>query len=59
MLGPFKNMFTEIEGISVTNKSVTCLSTHVGHDKIEYFNQNWMKIYHDMHTLFKSWKRRK
>lgn len=40
-LGPFKNMFTEIEGISVTNKAVKCLGIHVGHDKIECYNKNW------------------
>lgn len=52
-------MFTDIEGITVTNKSVKCLGIHVGHDKIECYNKNWMKIYHDIDTLFESWKRRK
>lgn len=51
VLGPFKNMFTEIEGITVTNKSVKCLGIHVGHDKIECYNKNWMKIYHDIDTI--------
>lgn len=59
VLGPFKSMFTDIEGITVTNKSVKCLGIHVGHDKIECYNKNWMKIYHDIDTLFESWKRRK
>lgn len=52
-------MLTEIEGISVTNKAVKCLGIHVGHDKIECYNKNWMKIYYDIDTLFESWKRRK
>lgn len=40
MLGPSKNMFTEIEGITVTDKSVICLDIHVGRDKIECYNNN-------------------
>lgn len=39
-LGPFKNMFTEIEGISVTNRAVKCLGIHVDHNKIECYNNN-------------------
>ena len=39
----------------VTNKTVKCLViyTYIGHDKIE----NWMKVYHDIETLFESLKK--
>ena len=40
----------------VTNKAVKCLGIYIGHDKEECYNKNWMKIYHDMVTLFESWK---
>lgn len=39
VLRPFKNLFIEIEGIRVSNKSVKCIGIHVGHDKIECYNK--------------------
>jgi hypothetical protein len=59
LLGPLKDMFSEIRGITVSNRAVKCLGIYIGHDKIECYNKNWMKVYHDIDTLFESWKRRK
>ena len=56
LLGPLKEAYDEILGIKVTNKAVKCLGIYIGHDKEECYNKNWMKIYHDMVTLFESWK---
>lgn len=59
LLGTLKNQYNNVEGIHVTNQSVKCLGIHIGHDKIECYNKNWMKIFHEMETLFESWKKRK
>ena len=32
--------------------------TWPGHDKLECYNKNWMKVYHDVEKLFESWKRK-
>ena len=36
-----------------------CLGMYIGHDKIECYDKNWMKVYHDIETLFESWEKRK
>ena len=54
LLGPLKNCYTNINDIKVTNKTVKCLGIYIGHDEIECFNQNWMKVYQDIETLFES-----
>ena len=59
LLGPLKGRYRNIEGINVTDKAVKCLGIYLGHDKIECYNKNWMKIYHDTEKLFESWKKRK
>lgn len=43
----------------ITNQSVKCLGIHIGRDKIECYNKNWMIFSHEMETLFGSWKDRK
>ena len=59
LLGPLKGSYRNIEGINVTDKAVKCLGIYLGHDKIECYSKNWMKIYHDTEKLFESWKKRK
>lgn len=56
MLGSLKNLYDELYGIKTTNKAVRCLGIFIGHDKVECYNKNWMKIYHDVEKLFESWK---
>ena len=31
---------------------------YIGHDKIECYDKNWMKVYHDIETLFESWEKK-
>ena len=59
LLGTLKNLYDELYGIKTTNKAVRCLGIFIGHDKVECYNKNWMKVYHDVEKLFESWKRRK
>ena len=59
LLGNLKDQFENLEGIKVAKQAVKCLGIFVGHDKIECYNKNWMKIYHDIEILFESWKKRK
>ena len=44
----------ELNGIRVTNGAVKCLGIYIGHDKLECYNKNWMKVYHDAEKLFES-----
>lgn len=46
-------------GIKVTKKAIRYLDIHVEQDNAECYNQNWIRIYHDVEKLFKSWKRTK
>jgi hypothetical protein len=48
-----------IKEISVSKGAVRYLGIYIGHDKIECYNKNWMKVYHDIDTLFEYWKIRK
>lgn len=59
MLGNLNDQFDNLEGIKVAKQAVKCLGIFVGHDKIECYNKNWIKIYHDIEILFESWKKRK
>ena len=59
LFGNLKNKFESIGGIKVTKKAVKCLGIYIGQDRIECYNKNWMKIYHEIDLLFESWKRRK
>ena len=59
LLGPLKDMLAEIKGITVSKGAIRCLGIYIGHDKIECYNKNWMKVSHDIDTLFESWKKRK
>lgn len=59
LLGNLKDQFDNLKGIKVANQAVKCLGIFVGHDKIECYNKNWMKIYHDIEILFESQKKRK
>ena len=43
----------------MTKTVVKSLGIYIGHDKIECYNNNWMKTYHEMEKFFESWKRRK
>ena len=52
-------MLAEIKGITVSKGAIRCLGIYIGHDKIECYNKNWMKVSHDIDTLFESWKKRK
>ena len=51
LLGPLNGRYKKNEGINVTDKAVKCLGIYFGHDKIECYNKNWMKIYHDTEKL--------
>ena len=42
----------ELNGIRVTNRAVKCLGIYIGHDKLECYNRNWIKVYHDVEKLF-------
>ena len=59
LLGNLKGLYNELYGVKVNNKSIKVLGIHIGHDKNEYYNNNWTKVYNDMQKLFESWKRRK
>ena len=54
LIGDLKNKFEKIFEIKVTNKTIQCLGIYIGHDKEECYNQNWMRIYHDIEKLFES-----
>lgn len=59
LLGDMKNEFKKLHGIRVTTKAIKCLGIYLGRDKKECYNENWMRLDHDMDKLFESWKRRK
>lgn len=59
MFGNLKDRFENLDGIKVAKQAVKCLDIFEGHDKIECYNKNWMKIYHDVEILFESWRNRK
>ena len=59
LIGDIKNKFEKIFEIKVTKKAIRCLGFYIGHDKEECYNQNWMRIYHNIENFFESWKRRK
>ena len=44
LLGLFESLFDELNGIRVTNRAVKCHGIHIGHDKLECYNKNWMKV---------------
>ena len=52
-----KNAFNDINGIKVNTSSIKCLGISMGHDKVECYNKNWMKVYDNMEKLFESWKK--
>lgn len=52
LLGTLKNLYYKLFGIKITNKAVRCLGIFIGHDKEECYNNNWMKIYHDIEFFF-------
>ena len=54
-----ESLFDELNGIRITNGAIKCLGIYIGHDKLDCYNKNWMKVYHDVEKLFESWKRRK
>ena len=43
LLGILKDKHETIEGINVTKTAVMSLGIYIGHDKIECYNNNWMK----------------
>lgn len=59
IMGKLKDKYETLEGIKVTNKAVRCLGIHIGHDKEQCNELNWLKTYNDIEKLFESWKRRK
>lgn len=52
-------MSTYKKYVEIANKAARCLGIFICHDKEECYNNNWIKIYHDIEKLFESWKRRK
>ena len=58
LLGTLKNAFNDINGIKVNTSSIKCLGIYMGHDKVECYNKNWMKVYDNMEKLFESWKKK-
>ena len=59
LIWDLKNKCEKIFEIKVTKKAIRCIGIYIGYDKEECYNQNWMRIYHDIEKLFESWKRRK
>ena len=57
LLRPLKSAYDEILRIKGINKAVKCFRIYIGHEKEDCYNQNWMKIYHDMENLFESRKK--
>lgn len=58
LLGNLKDRYKESCNISVTNNAVRCLDIFIGHNKEQFYNLNWLKIYEDMVKLFESWNKR-
>ena len=46
-------------GIKVTKKAIRYLDIYIEQDNAKCYNQNWIRIYHDVEKLSKSWKRTK
>lgn len=59
LLGTLKNLYDELYGIKTTNKAVRCLGIFIGHDKVECYNKNWMKTYHDIKSFLNLGKEKK
>ena len=59
LLGNLKDVYKEIYGIKVVEKTIKCLGVYIGHDSNDCFDKNWTKIHDDIQKLFESWKKRK
>ena len=50
-IGDLKSKFEKIFEIKVTKQAIRCLRIYIGHDKEECYNQNWIRMYHELKIL--------
>lgn len=59
LLGSLKDKFTDVGCTNTTNDTVWCLSMHIGHNKNQFYELNWLHTIQNMKKLFESWIKRK